>query len=115
MDDVFTDRVAWRRVGVRRHYVGSLAAGDWGIRLAGRDPVNGIQVTLSIPLDELDDVHISDCNDEMLVGERAVVLGLVDSEPILVREVGIGSLHLHALARTLGALAHRPRLLAHEA
>ena len=111
MNDLFTDQVAWRRRGIRRHYVGTLRAGGWGIRLTGRDPYSGIEVTLSIPLNELDDVRISESAEEMLAGERCVVLELAESEPIILREAGIGPLHLRALARTLGALIHPPALL----
>jgi hypothetical protein len=111
MNDLLTDRVAWRRRGIRHHYVGTLRAGDWGIRLTGRDPTSGIEVTLSIPLGEIENVLVSDSRDDMLVGERCVVLELAKSDPILLGVVGSRPLHFRALARTLGELTHSPALL----
>lgn len=100
-------RVTWRRRGLLRQYLGDLVAGDSGIRLTGRDSVSGLHVTLSIPRAEVEDVHVSRSPDEALAGEQAVVLELAESDPILLREVGAGPLHLHALARRLTAIATR--------
>lgn len=106
MRDGITQKVAWRRRGVRRPYVGTLDADEGGIRLSGRDPVSGVEVTLSIPLAEVQSVHVARPGEELLAGERCVVLDLAESEAIFLREVGQGSLHIHVLARTLGALTH---------
>jgi hypothetical protein len=111
MRESLAQRIAWRRRGVCRPYVGSLQAGDEGIRLSGRDPVSGIEVTLSIPLSEVENVRVAGPGEELLAGERCVVLELAESEAIFLREVGEGPLHIHVLARTLGALTHASRQL----
>jgi hypothetical protein len=110
MRESFTDKVAWRRRGVRRPYVGTLEVSEGGITLSGRDPVSGVEVVLSIPMTEVEDVHVARAGDEPLAGERCVVLELAESEAIFLREVGEGPLHIHVLARTLGALTHASRL-----
>ena len=110
MRRTLAEKIAWRRNGVRRHYVGTLSAGDEGIRLTGRDPVSGVEVALSIPLSEIEDVRVAGPGDELLAGERCVVLELAESEAIFLREVGVGPLHILVLARSLGALTHAPLL-----
>jgi hypothetical protein len=112
MRETLGEKIAWRRQGVRSPYVGTLSAGEEGIRLTGRDPVSGIDVTLSIPLSEVEDVRVTGPGDELLAGERCVVLELADSEAIFLREVGVGPLHVHVLARSLGALTHARPVLA---
>ncbi len=107
MTELVFDRIAWRRRGRRREYLGTLAAGESGIRLSGRDASSGVNITLSIPPTEVEGAHVSRTVDETLDGERAVVLELVESDPILLREVGTGPLHAHALARRLAAVPHR--------
>jgi hypothetical protein len=59
MRESFTDKVAWRRRGVRRPYVGTLEVSEGGITLSGRDPVSGVEVVLSIPMTEVEDVHVA--------------------------------------------------------
>lgn len=108
MREDLAEKIAWRRRGVRRPYVGLLSAGDEGIRLSGRDPVSGVKVALSIPLAEVEKVRVAGPGDDLVAGERCVVLELVDSEAIFLREVGVGPLHIHVLARALGALTHAP-------
>ena len=105
------ERIVWRRQGVRHHYAGTLSAGEEGIRLTGRDAVVGVEVALSIPLCEIEDIRVAG-GDELLAGERCVVLELAGSEAIFLREVGAGPLHVHGLARSLGALIRAPQLLA---
>ena len=112
MEKTFAEKIAWRRHGVRRHYLGTLVAGTEGIRLTGSDPVSGVEVVLSIPLTEIEDVRVAGPGDELLAGERCVVLELAESDPIYLRDVGTGPLHVHVLARSLGALTHSPPLLA---
>ncbi len=107
-----SEKIAWRRRNVHRSYVGALCAGAEGIRLTGRDPLTGIDVTLSIPLAEVNHVELSEAGDELLAGDRCVVLDLADSEPILLRPAGRGSFHTQLLARSLGALTHAPALVA---
>jgi hypothetical protein len=106
------ERVIWRRQGVRNHYVGALSAGEEGVRLTGRDTVAGVDVAFSIPLSEIDDVHVAGPGDELLAGERCVVLELAGSNAIFLRKAGAGPLHVHVLARSLGALVGAPQLLA---
>ena len=81
MNEVLANRVAWRRKGIHHDYVGSLAASRDGFVLSGREPGTGIEVTLSIPIREVKDVHLSTGDPEELAGEPAVVLELADSAP----------------------------------
>jgi hypothetical protein len=97
------EKIVWRRRGVARDYVGSLVAGSDGIRLAGRDPRSRLDVTLAIPLDEVDGVDFED--------DRWVVLDLADSDPILIRPDGDLPIHAQVLARRLGGLARPPALI----
>jgi hypothetical protein len=112
MRETLAEKVAWCRQGVRTYFVGALRAGDEGIRLTGRDPTSGIDVALSIPLAEVEHVHLSASRNELLAGEPCVVLELADSESIFIRQVGVGSLQAHVLTRRLGALTKAPSLLA---
>jgi hypothetical protein len=57
-------------------------------------------------------VRVSKTGDELLAGERCVVLELAESEAIFLREIGVGPLHIHLVARRLGALIHAQPLLA---
>lgn len=104
MTEQTVDRIAWRRRGRRGQYVGALAAGDAGIRLTGRDTASGLEISLAIPFEEIAGAHVSRTRAESLGGQRAVVIELADSDPILVREVGVGPSHVHALARRLAAV-----------
>jgi hypothetical protein len=100
MDEtLITPHAAWRRQNATHHYAGSIEGSEDGLRLAGRDPATGIQVTLVIPAAEIREVRVARGWDERVVGERCVVLDLVDSTPILVREVGASD--PHDLARRL--------------
>jgi hypothetical protein len=104
MRETLAEKVAWCRQGVRTYFVGALRAGDEGIRLTGRDPTSGIDVALSIPLAEVEHVHLSASRNELLAGEPCVVLELADSESIFIRQVGAGPLQVEVLAGRLGAL-----------
>ena len=66
MRDSILGKAAWRRRGVRRPYVGTLVADEEGIRLSGRDPVSGIEVSLSIPLSQVDSVRVARPGEELL-------------------------------------------------
>jgi hypothetical protein len=114
MNELLAERIAWRRKGVEHHYVGALTARGDGIVLTGREPATGIEVVLTIPFSEVEDVHLSSGEQESLVGESAVVVELAESAPILVREIGLGRLLPRALALRLGELvtAARPHPLA---
>ena len=106
MDDtLICEKGAWRRENARHHYTGSISGSPDGLRLAGRDQVTGIQVTLSIPADEIGDVRVSQRWEQQLVGERCVVLDLVESTPILLRAIG-GHADPVGLARRIARLVH---------
>jgi len=97
--------ISWHRRGARSDFVGSLSAGDDGIRLQGRDPHSGLDVVLSIPPLELTGVHVSSTNGDGPEGtDRYVVLELERAQPILLRQVGGGFLPAQLLARKLAAL-----------
>ena len=104
MSAVFAQRVAWRRRHVRHHYVGTLTESADAIRLEGREPCTRIDVELSIPFEEIERVRVAESADESVVGERAVVLELVGSDDILLREIG---LEPHDPAELGGRLARR--------
>ena len=112
MEKTLAEKIAWRRHGVRRHYIGTLVASSDGICLTGSDPVSGVEVVLSIPLTEIENVRVAGPGDELLAGERCVVLELAESESIYLRDVGTGPLHIHVLARSLGALTQARPLVA---
>lgn len=104
MRDALVERIAWSRQGAGRPCIGTLRAGDGGIELAGRDPVSGVEVSLSIPLAEVEDVHTTS------PGARSVVLELAASEPIVLSRVGAGPSRMNLLADRLAALTRATRL-----
>jgi hypothetical protein len=108
--DTLIEKVAWSRRGVHNDFVGSLRAGYDGIRLTGRDPHSGLDVALSIPPGEVEEVHVAPADQE-LAGDLYVVVELTGSEPIFLRRVGAGPVQAEVLARKLGALLRPPRLL----
>ena len=105
MSETLVEKVVWRRSGVLRNFVGSLRVGDAGIRLSGRDPASGVEVALSIPPGEVSNVRVSATGEEV-EGQQCIVLELVESEAIFLREVGVGPLNVQLLARRLAALTH---------
>jgi hypothetical protein len=108
--DTLSERIFWSRRGAHCAFVGTLRAGDDGIRLTGRDPRSGLDVALSIPLGEVHQVHVAPA-DEGSAGDTNVVVELAGAEPILLRRVGARPLQTEMLARRLGALLQPPRLL----
>jgi hypothetical protein len=104
MNEVVATRVAWRRRHTPHHYVGTLAMTDAGLRLDGREPATGIELSLSIPFSEIEEIEASKGSADLLAGEPTVVLQLAASEPVLVREVGQRSQQASELARQLGRL-----------
>ncbi len=108
--DTLIEKIAWSRRGVHNDFVGSLRAGDDGIRLTGRDPRSGVDVALLIPPREVEQVHVAPADRE-LAGDLYVVIELVSAEPILLRRVGAGPVQAEVLARKLGALLRPSRLL----
>jgi hypothetical protein len=109
MNELLAERIAWRRKGVDHHYVGVLAGRPDGLVLTGREPATGIEVVLTIPFPEIEDVHLASGDEERLVGEPAVVLELAESAPILLREIGLGQLRPKALALRLAKLVAEDR------
>jgi hypothetical protein len=109
MSEEVTARVAWRRRHTPSHYVGTLAATDVALRLDGREPATGIELSLSIPFEEIEAVRASSGAGDLLVGEPAVVLQLAGSEPVLLREVGPDSRLAADLAKKLIRLRDRTR------
>jgi len=107
--ETLVEKVTWRRRGVQDAFVGQLHAGDQDIRLTGRDPYRGIDVSLSIPATEVGDVHVA---PGAAAGDLVIVLELDGAEPVFLHPLGCGPLHVQVLARKLGALVHRPLLLA---
>jgi hypothetical protein len=109
MNEVVAARVAWRRRHTPHHYVGTLATTDLGFRLDGREPATGIELSLSIPFSEIEDVQTSNGSNDLLAGEPAVMLQLAGSEPVLVREVGRRPPESPELARELVRLLEQAR------
>jgi hypothetical protein len=105
-------KIAWRRGERGPVYVGAVSRGADTIRLAGRDPILGIDVALSIPVGEIEYIGVSEAAVGSIDAGPVVVLDLPGSEPIHLRPVGGGSLDVHLLARALGALTPAPTVLA---
>jgi hypothetical protein len=100
-------KIAWRRGEDGPTYVGAVSRGEDSIRLTGRDPILGIDVALSIPLEEVEHVGVAETGAGLFV-----VLDLSGSEPIHLETIGGRSLDVHLLARALGALTPGPTVLA---
>ena len=96
-----TRRVTWRRQHASQHYLGYVTVTDHGVRLAGREHATGIDVSLSIPHEAIRTVRLARDSGEEVVGERSVVLELLDDEPIYVRPVSTGPLDLDGFVRRL--------------
>jgi hypothetical protein len=104
MDETLVvDRISWCRDSARHRYVGTLWASADRIRLVGRDATFGIEVSLSIPLDEIEQIEIDISRREPAHGEPCMVLTLVESSPILVWRVGAADGTLAEVAAKLSA------------
>jgi hypothetical protein len=110
MRETLAENIAWRRRGFSQQYIGTLLADAEGVLLTGRDPDSGIELALSIPASEVDDVRVTDQARD-LAGERCVELELAGSDAIFLRQIGAGPLLVHALARRLGELIPAPALI----
>jgi hypothetical protein len=99
-----TRRVAWRREHALRHYVGYVTVTEDGVRLAGREHLTGIDISLSIPYHAIRKIRVARATGEEVVGERSVVLELREDEPIFVRPLSTGPLDLDSFARKLRQL-----------
>jgi hypothetical protein len=108
VNELIADRVAWRRRNVRHHYVGRLWGGEGVLRFVGREPGTGIEVSLCVPLHEIEHVGLSDSPDETVVGGPCVVLELADTEAIYLREIAPGGASPEHLAARLDRLFCRP-------
>jgi hypothetical protein len=108
--DTLSERIVWSRRGALCDFVGSLRAGDDGIRLTGRDPRSGLAVALSIPPGEVEQVHVAPADGDP-GGDTNVVVELAGAEPILLRRLGAGPIQAEMLARKLGALFQPPPML----
>jgi hypothetical protein len=105
-------RIAWRRGDTGATYVGSVSRTPEAIRLKGRDAVLGIDVVLKVPLAEIEYVGVSEPAAGSSVADPCVILDLAESEPIYLRPLGSTLVHVHLLARALGALTPAPAVLA---
>jgi len=109
MDEPLVSPVAWRRRRTRHHYVGTLAATDAGLRLQGREPALGIELSLSIPFSEIEAVQPPNGTEDFLIGGPAVVLRVAGAEAVLMRDVGPGD-RTAALADQLQGLLDQLRV-----
>jgi len=94
-------KIAWRRGGGAT-YVGSISRGPDAIRLTGRDPILGIDVALSVPIDEIEHVGVSGAAESSAAADPCVIVDLADSEAIYLRPLGRGPLQVHLFARAIG-------------
>jgi hypothetical protein len=101
--DLLFERLAWKRDEGANEFVG-LLRGCGGIRLSGRDPMTGVDLTLSVPPDEVDHLYASP------TAAAGVVVELGDSEPIVLSGIQAGPLQTHQLPRPLRSLLLLPRL-----
>ena len=84
--------------------MGTLCVAEDRIRLTGRDALHGIEVSLSIPVVEIERVTVESGRSEPSQGDPCVVLTLAESSPILVWQVGAHHVPLDEVANTITAL-----------
>ena len=114
MSETGAPKIAWRRGTRGPLYVGEVSRTAETVRLTGRDPILGIDVALSIPLEGIAYVGVTTPEPVSGSGDAGgpfVVLDLPGSEPIHLRPLGGSSLDVRLLARSLG-LTPAPELLA---
>jgi hypothetical protein len=76
--------VAWHRQ-TGQDYVGAVTLSDGYVRLVGRDVSSRVEVALSIPVGEIEGVHVHGVKS----GDGGdVVLELADSQSIWLRGIG---------------------------
>jgi hypothetical protein len=102
MSETNAVKIAWHRGERGPTYIGGVSRTADAIRLTGRDPVLGIDVALSIPLEEVEHIGIAEGPSGSSDGGSFVVLCLPGSEPIQLRPVAGNSLDVHLLARAMG-------------
>jgi hypothetical protein len=103
----FPHPIAWRRLGARVHYAGTLTIEDGLLILAGRESSTGVEASLRIPSYAVRSVRVAAHQEEEVVGVLGFVLELADAVPILIRPVGVGPLHEEELAHVLANALHR--------
>lgn len=96
-----SEPVVWRRSTVSSPYIGDVDVSEAELRLSGRGPVSGIEVSLAIPFTEIERVRTSRTADEELGGEPCVVLELTESDSVCLRAAGKRSALPVRLACTL--------------
>jgi hypothetical protein len=69
--------------------------------LRGREPATGIELSLSIPCSEIEDVGTSNGSSDLLVGGPSVVVSLAGSQPVLLREIDPSAQQTAQLAERL--------------
>jgi hypothetical protein len=111
MSETNSAKIAWRRGERGPTYVGAVSRSADTIRLTGRDPILGIDVALSIPVEEIEDVAVEEAAVGSIDGCPSVVLDLTESEPIHLRPLGGSLLDVHLLARAM-RFSSAPALLA---
>lgn len=109
MSTVLAPRIAWRRQNVPHHYVGALSVSGEELRLSGREPSTRIEVALSIPFEEIEDVRLAAGPAGDRAGGSSVVLVLAGSGSIVLREVERGSVRTAELAARLAKLVRCTR------
>jgi hypothetical protein len=94
--------VVWRRRTVSSPYVGDVAVSGAALRLFGREPATGIEVSLAIPFKEITRVRTSRTPSEEVGGEPSVVVELDGADAVCLRGAGRSSAMPVRLARLLG-------------
>lgn len=97
-----SEPVLWRRLTVSSPYVGSVAVSDAMLRLFGREPVTGIEVSLAIPAEKITRVRTSRSSSEELGGEPSVVVELDEADAVCLRGAGRSPAMPLRLVRLLG-------------
>jgi hypothetical protein len=99
---VTREPVVWRRRTVSSPYVGEAAVSGAALRLFGREPATGIEVSLAIPFKEITRVRPSRSASEEVGGEPSVVVELDEADAVCLRGAGRTPALPVKLARLLG-------------
>jgi hypothetical protein len=97
-----SEPVVWRRVNVPSACIGDADVSGAALRLSGREPVSGVEISLAIPFSEIERVRTSRTAAEELGGEPSVVLELTASPPVCLRATGTRATLPVRLGRMLG-------------
>jgi hypothetical protein len=104
----FPHPLAWRRTGAPCHYAGGLDFGEGMLVLTGHEPSTGVEASLRIPDYAVRGLRRASGDNEFVVGVPGYVLELADAVPLLIRSVGVGSLHEEELGLALSGALHLP-------